>query len=100
MDALSVFPDHADHLETQKGVAHLQKRDIFRNLMWYSFSDNNKQYPLAITRVKEIIKLNKMGQKVEDLQPVELEVKLDKHAEPTNMGYVNDVGQITLKNLE
>lgn len=100
MDALSVFPDHADHLETLKGVAHLQKRDIFRNLMWYSFSDNNKQYPLAITRVKEIIKLNKMGQKVEDLQPVELEVKLDKHAEPTNMGYVNDVGQITLKNLE
>src|SRR5437773_3233388 len=46
MDALSVFPDHADHLETIKGVAHLQKRDIFKNLMWYSYSDNNKQHPL------------------------------------------------------
>ena len=100
MDALSVFPDHADHLETVKGVAHLQKRDIFKNLMWYSFSDNNKQYPLSIERVKEIQKLNKLGQKADELQPVELETKESKAGIKPDMGYVNDVGQITLKNLE
>ena len=100
MDALSVFPDHADHLETEKGVAHLQKRDIFKNLMWYSFSDNNKQYPLTITRVKEIQKLNKLGQKADGLQPVELETRDSKAGIKPDMGYVNDVGQITLKNLE
>ena len=100
MDALSVFPDHADHLETDKGVAHLQKRDIFKNLMWYSYSDNNKQYPLTITRVKEIQKLNKLGQKADGLQPVELETRDSKAGIKPDMGYVNDVGQITLRNLE
>ena len=101
MDALSVFPHHAESLETVKGVAHLQKRDIFKNLMWYSFSDNNKQYPLSIDRVKEIMKMNKEGQKAEDLQPVELEVKTDKAGLPkADMGFVNDVGHVTLKALE
>ncbi len=101
MDALSVFPDHADSLDTVKGIAHLQKRDIFKNLMWYSFSDHNKQYPMSIDRVKEILKMNKQGQKAEELQPVELEVKVEKGiATKVDMGFVNDVGQITLKNLE
>jgi cell fate regulator YaaT (PSP1 superfamily) len=100
MDALSVFPDHAEHLETVKGVAHLAKKDIFKNLMWYSYSDNNKQYPLSIVRVKEIQKLNKLGQKADDLQPVELETRESKAGKTVDMGFVNDVGQITLKNLE
>jgi cell fate regulator YaaT (PSP1 superfamily) len=100
MDALSVFPDHVDHLETVKGVAHLQKRDIFKNLMWYSYSDNNKQYPLTIERVKQIQKINKLGQKADELAPVELETKDSKAGIKADMGYVNDVGQITLKNLE
>jgi len=100
MDALSVFPDHADNLETVKGVAHLQKRDIFKNLMWYSYSDNNKQYPLTISRVKEIQALNKSGQKAEELHPVELETRESKAGIKPDVGYMNDVGQITLKNLE
>ncbi len=100
MDALAGFPDHAEHLETVKGVAHLQKRDIFKNLMWYSYSDNNKQYPLSIERVKEIKLLNKQGQKADELQPVELEARESKAGKVADMGYVNDVGQITLKALE
>ncbi len=101
MDALSVFPHHADSIETTKGVAHLQKRDIFKNLMWYSFSDHNKQYPLSIDRVKEIMKMNKLGQKPDDLQPVELEAKREKDGGiKVDAGFVNDVGMITLKNLE
>ncbi len=101
MDALSVFPNHAESLDTVKGIAHLQKRDIFKNLMWYSFSDNNKQYPLSIDRVKEILKMNKQGQKADELQPVELEIRSEKGVvKAIDMGFVNDVGQITLKNLE
>jgi len=100
MDALSVFPDHAESLETIKGIAHLQKRDIFKNLMWYSYSDNNKQYPLSIERVKEIKLLNKQAQKAEDLQPVELEAKGTKDGIKVDMGFVNDVGQLSLRSLE
>ena len=100
MDALSVFPDHAESLETTKGIAHLQKRDIFKNLMWYSYSDNNKQYPLSIVRVKEILKMNKAGQKADELQPVELETRESKSGMLPDAGFVNDVGQLSLKSLE
>ncbi|MBL7691845.1 MAG: hypothetical protein JNM41_09635 [Flavipsychrobacter sp.] len=100
MDALSVFPDHAENLQTVTGIAHLQKRDIFKNLMWYSFQGNNKQYPLSITRVKEILALNKQGTKVDELQPVELEVRDARGSIKADMGFVNDVGQITLRALE
>lgn len=100
MDALSIFPDNADSLETLTGVAQLQKRDIFKSLMWYSYPGNNKQYPLTIFRVKEILTMNRQGQKAEDLKPVELETKDTKEGVKVDVGFVNDVGQITLKTLE
>jgi cell fate regulator YaaT (PSP1 superfamily) len=100
MDALRVFPDSADVLETLKGRATLQKRDIFKNLMWYSYSDSNKQYPMTIVRVKEILKQNKEGVKPDELQPVELEVSSNKAGMKVDVGFVNDVGQISLKALE
>jgi cell fate regulator YaaT (PSP1 superfamily) len=100
MDALRVFPDHAETIETIQGLAYLQKRDIFKNLMWYSYRSSNKQYPLSITRVKEILKANKEGIKPEELQPVELETSANKAGLKVDVGFVNDVGQITLKALE
>lgn len=100
MDALKVFPENIEYVETVKGRANLQKRDIFKNLMWFSYSDSNKQYPLSIDRVNEILALNKSGKKAEELQPVELEVSNEKHAAKVDMGFVNDVGQISLRSLE
>jgi cell fate regulator YaaT (PSP1 superfamily) len=100
MDALRVFPDNAEIIETTQGVAYLQKRDIFKNLMWYSYKSSNKQYPLSIERVKDILKMNKDGVKPDELQPVELETSANKAGLKVDMGFVNDVGQITLKALE
>ena len=100
MDALRGFPNNADTIETKNGIAFLQKKDIFKNLMWYSFKESNKQYPLSITRVVEILKMNKEGKKPEQLQPEELETINPKSSIKTEMGFVNDVGQISLKTLE
>lgn len=100
MDALRVFPDHAESIQTIQGTASLQKRDIFKNLMWYSYSDSNKQYPLSIVRVKEILSLNKQGIKPDELQPVEIETNAEKKGIKVDVGFVNDVGQISLKALE
>ena len=100
MDSLRVFPDNAETIETTQGLAYLQKRDIFKNLMWYSYRSSNKQYPLSITRVKEILKANKEGIKPDELQPVELETSANKAGLKVDVGFVNDVGQITLKALE
>lgn len=100
MDALSGFPEKADAIETTSGVAYLQKRDIFKNLMWYSYRESNKQYPMTIERVKEILDLNRKGIKPDELQAVELEMTSSKTAVKVDAGFVNDVGQISLKSLE
>ena len=97
MDALQFFPDDADMLEMEKSRAFLVKKDIFRNLMWYTMPDSNKQYPLTIERVKKIKELNKQGIRPADLEPVEVVSNKPKEIEPT---YADVVGQISLKTLE
>lgn len=97
LDALQQFPDYADTLDTAMGTAHLIKKDIFKNLMWYVLPNNTKHYPLTIDRVKEIKRLNKQGQRVDELQAVEIVSSKQKEAEPT---FVELVGQISLKTLE
>ncbi|CAL1520971.1 regulatory iron-sulfur-containing complex subunit RicT [Chitinophaga sp. MM2321] len=97
LDALKEFPDDADCIETAGGVANLQKRDIFKSLMWYSYEGSNKQYPLTITRAKEIRLLNRQGIKPDDLKPVEV---LTAKPKETDLGFADVVGQISLKSLE
>ncbi len=97
MDALQFFPDDADMIEVAKSRAFLVKKDIFRNLMWYTMPDSNKQYPLTIERVKKIKELNRQGIKPEELEPVEVTTGKPKEIEPV---YVDVVGQISLKSLE
>lgn len=97
LDALQYFPEHADVLETAKGKAYLVKKDIFRNLMWYSTSESTKYYPLSIETVKEIQEQNKMGIKPETFETVEIVSGKPKEMEPE---YIDVVGQISLRSLE
>ena len=97
MDALQFFPDDADMIEVARSRAFLVKKDIFRNLMWYSLPDSNKQYPLTIERVKKIKELNRQGIKPEELEPAEIVTGKPKEIEPV---YADVVGQISLKSLE
>ena len=97
LDALQHFPDDCDMIEMAKSRAFLVKKDIFRNLMWYTMPDSNKQYPLTIERVKKIKALNKQGIRPEELETVEVVSKKPVEIEPT---YVDVVGQISLKSLE
>lgn len=97
MDALQFFPDDADMLEMERSRAFLVKKDIFKNLMWYTMPDSNKQYPLTIERVKKIKELNRQGIRPADLEPVEVVTNKPKDIEPV---YADVVGQISLKSLE
>jgi len=97
LDALQYFPDDADVIEVAKGRAFLIKKDIFRNLMWYSMADSSKHYPLSIETVKKIKAQNKEGIKPEALETVEVISGKPKEAEPE---FVDVVGQISLKSLE
>ena len=97
LDALQNFPDDCDMIEMARSRAFLVKKDIFRNLMWYTMPDSNKQYPLTIERVQKIKALNKQGIRPEELEAVEVVSKKPIEVEPT---YADVVGQISLKSLE
>ncbi|MGH2648024.1 MAG: PSP1 domain-containing protein, partial [Ginsengibacter sp.] len=97
LDALQHFPDDAEVIEVAKGRAFLIKKDIFRNLMWYSMHDSTRHYPLSIENVKKIQEQNRQGIKPEALETVEIVSGKAKEAEPE---FVDVVGHISLKSLE
>lgn len=97
LDALQFFPDNADTIRVAKGVAFLIKKDIFKNLLWYTLPDSNKQYPLTIDRVKKIQQLNSQGVIPEELEAVDVTTSKTKEVEPE---FVDVVGQISLRSLE
>jgi len=55
MDALKAFPKDADHLQTQKGRADLQKIDIFRGVMVYTYKNDTAFYTLDPEEVKLLL---------------------------------------------
>src|SRR5450432_1170117 len=97
LDALQHFPEDAEIIEVSRGRAFLIKKDIFRNLMWYSLPDSTKHYPLSIESVKKIQEQNRQGIKPEALETVEIISGKLKEVEPE---FVDVVGHITLKSLE
>lgn len=97
LDALQHFPDNADTLQIAKGTAILIKKDIFKNLMWYTMPDSSKQYPLTIERVRKIKQLNERNQVPDELEAVDVTTQKPKEVEPE---FVDVVGQISLRSLE
>lgn len=96
LDALKGFPNQKTKLETQRGVAFTQKVDIFQGLMWFSFKDDPSTFiSVPIARVKEVIKMNKDGEKPSVL--VEQEFKAP---EKKKHDYENVVGQDDLTRFD
>ena len=71
MDALEEFPKKVDSLMTQVGKAVLVKTDIFKRTMYFAYIAENgfrgQFYPLKLERVKEILAMNKRGEKPAEL---------------------------------
>ena len=97
LDALQHFPDNCDVIKIARGNAFLVKKDIFKNLMWYTLPDSTKQYPLSIDRVLKIKTQNQQGIFPEELEPVEVVSSKPKEVEPE---MADLVGQISLQTLE
>lgn len=68
MDAIKDIPSIDRPLQTESGPAKLQKTDIFRKLMWFSYNNDNDWHSITCERVKEIIAINEKGKKVFTLQ--------------------------------
>ena len=72
VDALQGIPKVTKPLFTEKGEAYLQKTDIFRRLMWFSFKNDSNWYPIPCSQVNEILELNKDGKKPMTLENLSL----------------------------
>jgi len=98
MDALRDFPRNIERIETQKGTAYLQKTDIFKKLMWFSYPGEENWMALSTARVKEISQLNKEGIKPEEVGVVLKEDTVEE--KPVVYDYENVVGQDSLTRLD
>ncbi len=109
LDALRDFPSTNAILETEKGRAFHRKSDIFKRLVWYAVSgeerreqsegadgggDGGNWVMLSVDRVKEIIELNKKGIKPTDLKLPGEDIEI---AEPD---YENVVGQDRIDRMD
>lgn len=94
LDALQHFPQNAEKIQTQTGEAFLQKTDIFKNLMFYSYKDSDIYYPLNIETVKEVLAKNAKGEKPAELRDIQYRKK-----EQELVGFADVVGQTKLSSL-
>ena len=70
-DAQTRIPKLNGPLEFVDGSAYLMKTDILRETMYFSYEQGSfaNLYPLPASRVKEIIRMNRNGEKPESLKP-------------------------------
>ena len=99
LDALKDIPDRIENLQTEIGVARHQKTDIFKKLMWFSYPNMEDWIPLKVDRVKEIMAMNKKGQKPNNLKEEAVQLESNAPIEKTH-DYENVVGQDSLTRLD
>ncbi|APU95130.1 hypothetical protein BV902_01305 [Sphingobacterium sp. B29] len=99
MDALKDIPNNIDRIETLKGIAYLQKTDIFKKMMWFSFPGAENWIAIPVQQVKEFVEMNKQGIKPEAISSAvdNDEVREEKNI---NYDYENVVGQDSLTRLD
>jgi cell fate regulator YaaT (PSP1 superfamily) len=97
MDALKDIPEVNNvKLETEKGRAFHQKTDIFRKRMFFSYTHEPDNFiQLTVDRVKEVMEMNKEGNK-----PADLLVHIEKKFVEKKPDYENVVGQDSLTRFD
>lgn len=96
MDALKDFPGEIKEIKTKRGSAYLQKTDIFKKMMWFSYRHDEAWIPLHVSRVNAIIAMNKNNEYPEDLSDVIIVPKLIEKV----LDYENVVGQDSLTRMD
>ncbi len=109
IDALRDFPSTNIILETEKGRAFHRKTDIFKRLMWYAYTIDEKKEQrelqeggvggnwvmIRVDRVKEIVDLNK-----QKIKPTDLILPEDIEIEEAKPDYENVVGQDSIDRMD
>ncbi|MDR1758082.1 MAG: hypothetical protein LBR51_03875 [Bacteroidales bacterium] len=81
LEELKKFPQPNIHLKTKKGKGFYCKIDIFKNIIWYTYAnDNNTMFAIPLEKANEIIKMNQAGKYPESLEEFAI-VNQDKEDE-------------------
>lgn len=96
MDALKDFPEDIKEIKTKRGSAWLQKTDIFKKMMWFSYRSEETWVPLHVSRVNQIIEMNKRNEYPEDLSEIITQPRIVEKV----LDYENVVGQDSLTRLD
>ncbi|MND34219.1 hypothetical protein D3C80_248290 [compost metagenome] len=99
IDALKDIPENVTGLQTERGFARLQKTDIFKKIMWFSYADVTDWIPLEVNKVRELLSMNSKGQKPADLKGLEYTSTVTA-PKPVAFDYENVVGQDSLTRLD
>lgn len=68
VDALKAFPE-VNMLKFKNGDAVHQKNDVFKGIMWFSYTnDRGNIMAIPVDKVKEILEMNKRGEHPEKLE--------------------------------
>jgi cell fate regulator YaaT (PSP1 superfamily) len=94
IDAIRDIPVVDRSLKTEKGDATLQKTDIFRRIMWFSYPNETNWYPINCAQVAEIQKMNAAGKKPVGLENL-VEISEFVSAKPTSIN--NDLERLDKK---
>ena len=98
--ALKTFPKSEVKLQTKKGVAVLQKMDIFKEQLWYAYKGEwMNWHMLSLESVHEIIAKNKNKEKVPGLEEYTTETIVTQ-VEKSDVAFENVVGQDSLNRFD
>ncbi|MBI1307974.1 MAG: hypothetical protein GC181_15325 [Bacteroidetes bacterium] len=68
LEALEEFPKgDRVKVETKVGPAYLQKTDILKRMLWFSYPNNSEWVAVDLDRVNEVIAMNNRGERPETL---------------------------------
>lgn len=96
VEAIKGFPGSNVKLKTKKGDAFMQKMDIFKRKLWYSYhSDPSHFIELNLDKVQEIVSKNKQGE-----HPDSLEIFVQAFVEEPKHDYENVVGQDSISRFD
>ena len=98
--ALKTFPKSELKLQTEKGVAVMQKMDIFKEQLWYAYKGEwMNWHQLSLSSVQEIIDKNKKKEKVPSLEEYATEATASVIEKP-DVVFENVVGQDSLNRFD
>ena len=85
-------------IQTLKGIAKLQKTDVEKKIMWFSYPNDKHWIPVKFSRVKEIQTLIKEGMTLKDLMEEAAVIEQPNSSEL--LDYVNVLGQYSITRFE